>query len=444
MALSQAQQAVLEAYQKAFNESGEVLGRRDLARLTGLPSGTVGAALMRLRHLGMIPDRAPGDSHVRRTRGPQEQAAAQVQTHDPIVPRTLRPEDVGFSRQEKPEEGSLISSLRAEIESLRAQLTWATHADAEQGVSGGTMTVDVSDWHLHDRNHLPTALASCEAKTMTVIRNFRPRRLRIVENGDVIPGRGIYKEQALEAILPKTDQQVSAAAIRFDEFVRRCAEAAGIDVDDVPVYKTPGNHDYSEKEPTSLPFVYLLRLLGLKAEFCGKYKVLNLADKGVHNAIFFHGYGHSRHSPSSPSLIDETIKLVLKLATEYGYNGRRSIRRASHGHTHWMAVGMERAAGLTFDVTGGFQRFERVQQGHNERPTGWICYASPAGSEDVIPIPVAPDSRDLEADMTDPVLEAKNYGEAKRCLEAFAEAAKARGIASDFWAQARENREAAG
>lgn len=434
------QQAVLQAYREG-ELRGEAWGRRLISEHTGIAEASVGSALKKLRTEGIIAERMPGDNRP----APRGKDVEQKEPPTTIVPSGLRPEDVGYAPTMEAADGqaSLIASLRAENEALRQQLTWATHTDVAASASGGTMTINISDWHLCDRNHLPTALSSCEEKTATVIAQFRPRRLRVIENGDIIPGRGIYKEQALESILPKSDQQVSAAAIRFYEFVHRCADAAGIDLEDVEVRKTPGNHDYSEHEPTSLPFVYLLRMLGMKAKFVGKYTVWNLADKGVHNALFFHGYGHSRHSPSSPGLIDETLKLILKLATEYGHHGRRAIRRVSHGHTHWMAVGMERAAGVTFDVTGGFQRFERVKQGYNERPTGWICYASPAGGEDVIPIPVHPDPDALEADMTDPVLERKNYTEAQRCLGRFAEEAEARGIASDFWKEARANREAA-
>ncbi len=407
-------------------------GERNLAaigRKVGVQRSTVQGCISNLRIRGDIATEVPA-------------ILPPVEPEQRIIPRDLKPEDVGFVGPQQKEDGSIVSTLRAEIDSLRHQLTWATHTDVAAGVSGGTMTINISDWHLHDRNHLPTAIDSCEDKTLTVIRQFRPRKLQIIENGDIIPGRGIYREQVLESVIPKAEQQVSAAAMRFVEFVERCAGAAQISPGDIEIRKTPGNHDYTMSEPTSLPFVYLLRMFRLKASFVGKYTVWNLADEGVFNALFFHGYGHSKTSPSSPSLIDETIKLVLKLATQYEFHGANSIQRVSHGHVHWLSLGLERAAGLVFDVTGGFQRFERVKQGYNERPTGWICYASPAGSSDVIPIPIRPDTDALEADMTDPILEAKNHFEAHRCIDKFEAESQDRGIAIDFWKKARETKDA--
>lgn len=421
------------AVEQLVKEQG--YGSPRVASLLSISETTARRDIQWLRDQGRLPRRASGDN---RSKDELTTPPAPPDPHERIVPSILQPEDVGF-HPEKREQQETIESLKARIALLEQQLTWATHADVGQGVDGGTMTVNLSDWHLHDRNHLPTALRSCEAKTFQVIQRFRPRRLRIVENGDIIPGRGIYKEQVLEAVLPKSHQQVSAAAVRFLEFVEGCADAAGIAPAEIPIIKTPGNHDYSENEPTSLTFVYLLRMLGLQASFAGKYHVMNLADKGVYSALFFHGYGHSKHSPSSPGLIEETLRLILKLSTDYGYHGRRKIRRVGHGHVHWASYNQERAPGVMFDVTGGFQRFVRVKQGHNERPCGWVCYASPAGSDDVIPIPVSPDQSAYEGDMTDPVLEAKNMDEAQRCLRKFTEEAQRRGIASDFWETAKQN-----
>lgn len=409
------------------------LGAMRISIALGVGSSTITRDLAVLRKEGKLAARSLGDNRTAHPPLPERE-----KHHDPIIPGNISPQSVGY-RPALRDDAATTDELKAEIASLRDQLTWIGHADTGDGIEGGTITINLSDWHLHDAKHLPTALASCEAKTVAAIRKFKPRRLRIVENGDVVPGRGIYKQQLLEAVLPRAHQQISAGAIRFLEFVERVADAANLAPSDVPIWATPGNHDYSEGEETAPAFVFLLRMLGMNATYCGKYHVLNCADKGVHSILFFHGFGHSQISPSAPSLISETLKLCLKLANDYGFNGRRKIRRVTHGHTHFRAAGIERAAELPFDVTGGFQRYDRVQQGHNERPTGWYLYFSPRGSEDVIPMTIEPEREALASDMENVNLQALNMQEASRCLLKFTEEAEKRGVASDFWKQAREN-----
>ena len=429
---------------KALALAKKGYGAPRISRHVSVTESSVTRWLRKFRTAGLLHPRAAGANDCDPVVDLEEQKKDAPPPPDPIIPHDIDPKDVGMLDPDKASNEELREMLarrEAELEILREQLIWASHADIGAGASGGTMTINLSDWHLHDRNHLPGVLESCEQKTLKVIDKFKPRRLRVLENGDIIPGRGIYREQVLEAVLPKSDQQISAAGIRFLEFIEGVADAGGFDPGDIEIRKTPGNHDYSMGDPTAMPFVFILRMLGLNASFCSKYTVWNLADKGIYNLLAFHGYGHSRHSPSSPALIDESIKLVLKLATTKGMVGKRRIRRVTHGHTHWMSLGQERAADLTFDVTGGFQKYERVKQGYNERPTGWLVYHSPGGSGDIIPIPVHPELSSIERDMTDPNLQPRNMVEAARCLKKFETEAQKRGVAKDFWKEIRDAKE---
>ena len=418
--------ALLKAVREEWERTGSGAWRiKRILDAKGISAArmTITRALERLRASGAIPHRGPGDNRSR-----EETENAPVPQ---FLPSRIDPSQVGYPAGQGIDLSRENAQLRAELSALQGQIEWLTHAEAEAGWQGGTVTINLSDLHYHDATHLLTALRSCEDKTLTVLRRFRPRRILGLINGDAIPGRGIYKEQAMDAVLPRTDQQVSAGAYRFWEFDCRIREATGMS----PRWTaTFGNHDFSMGELTMDRFVYVLRLLGVSARYVGQYWVENIADKGRYNLLGFHGYGHSQTSPSSPALLTDTYKLLLRLANE-GYAGDRRIRRVTHAHTHWLSEGLERAADLPFDVTGGFQRFERVNRGWNERPCGWILYLSPPGSEDVTPMRITPERHAINQDLTDPMLRAANMAEAARCLQGFLLEAKNRGLVSHLWTE---------
>lgn len=342
-----------------------------------------------------------------------------------VIPKRIQAKDVGFPTQDKDE---YIIELEQEISDLRNRVEWLTHSSAREH-KGGTFTLNFSDLHYFDRGFLISATKSLEEKTIELVGHFSPRKFIGVLNGDVIPGRGIYRNQQLESVLPKSQQQICAGAFRFFEF-DQMFEKFKMDREWIV---TQGNHDYSQGEETAPPFVWAIRQLGVNAKFVGTEWVQDVSDAGTHNVLFEHGYGNSAYSPTSNKMVFETMRKIIGYQNR-GYAGDNRIHRVAHGHTHWMSIGMERAEGVEFDCTGGMHRNDRANIGANTRPVGWIAYISPPGDNDILQPPTAirPDSMSLRRDMDNPELENLNRIEAARCISGFTKKARELGFMTEM------------
>lgn len=342
-----------------------------------------------------------------------------------VFPDRISPTEIGYPEADKDE---LIARLQEELAELKAREEWITHSDAGQ-LAGGTMTLNLSDLHYTCRGHLIQTAKSLEEKVLHLIDRFQPRRFQGLVNGDVVQGRGVYRNQLLDNILPKAQQQIGAAVFRFWEFDQKIASA----FPSLPRTwsMVSGNHDASEGEPTMMPFVWGLRQFEVPAKFVGLRFLMDLGDVPYYVVMALHGYGASTYNSSPNKLIHETLKTVVSFQ-QRGWVNEKRIRRVCHGHCHWRNVGVEHAEDLPFDVTGGLHRNDRVALGMNNRPAGWIVYVSPPGTSEIItPIEVIPSPAILRGEIDDPELENKNRIEAARCLAGFAEEAKRRGIMSE-------------
>jgi hypothetical protein len=339
-----------------------------------------------------------------------------------FYPAHIEPAAIGFPRQTAEQR---IRQLEEENAELRRQATWLTHSSVQEH-TGGTLSLNSSDHHFHDKGHLIGVIRNLEDKALEVVERFRPRRFQGFLNGDLIPGRGVYRNQMLESILPGTEQQVSAGVFRFWEFDTRLrSRFPDLPVDWVVIQ---GNHDYSEGESTCMKFTLGLRAFGVNARFVGTEWIANLADAGHYNVLVEHGYGNSAFTPTSNKMVGETYRKVLDYANR-GFCGDRRIRRVLHGHTHWLSIGLEHPGGLYIDTTGGGHRNDRANIGRNTRPSGWICYLSPPGSDDILtPLGLKPDEPILRADLDDPDLEERNRAEAARCVKGFMNRARELGV----------------
>ena len=425
--LTENESLCLKAY-RTGQEQGDDWGRAIISRKTGLSDGQVNRGMSGLRRKGVIPPRAPrsgrfydGDSGTIKD-GPE--SVSDDKDTKTIIPKTISPSDVGYVVEDG---AAQITRLKAEIADLKKNQEWLTHSTAQEH-RGGTFTLNLSDLHIFDRGFMLNVMANLESKTIEVLDRFKPRKFIGVLNGDVIPGTGIYRNQQLENVLPRTDQQVGAGAYRFLEFDRMIAENFDGPREWIVI---EGNHDRSHGEPIIMKFVMAIRQFDVPARFAGTECVVNVADEGTYNILFEHGYGNSSFGPTSNKQIMETYRKIIGYYAR-GWDGEKRIRRVAGGHTHWLNVGTERAEGLEFDTTGGLHRNDRANIGKNTRPAGWIVYISPPGSSDIIsPIGLKPSTSIFRVDIEDPELENKNRAEAARCLMAFADEARKRGIISN-------------
>lgn len=410
-------------------------GRAVISRKTGLSDSQTNHGLAGLRRKGIIPPRLPQYGSKRAVAlpdagsivsGPDDQNAIDLPNNKikSIFPKEISPISIGYTGEDDKDK---IARLEAELSDLRKTQEWLTHSSAQEH-RGGTFTLNLSDLHIFDRGFMLNVMSNLEEKTIQAMERFKPQRFIGVLNGDIIPGTGIYRNQQLENVLPRADQQVAAGAYRFLEFDRLIANNFDGPREWIVI---EGNHDRSHGEPIIMKFVMAIRQFDVPARFAGTECVVNVADGGFYNILFEHGYGNSAFGPTSNKMILETYRKVIGYYGR-GYYGEKRIHRVAAGHTHYLCVAMERAEGLEFDTTGGLHRNDRANIGKNTRPVGWIAYVSPPGSDEILsPIPLRPSSSVLRIDLDDPELENKNRSEAARCLTAFADEARKRGIISD-------------
>lgn len=342
-----------------------------------------------------------------------------------VYPEHISAADVGHPSADLE---ARVRELEAELAEVRHMNEWLTHSDAQE-YRAGTLTLNLSDLHYHDKGHLLGVIRNLEDKVLVLLDRFQPHHFRCLLNGDTVPGRGVYRNQMLESVLPVAEQQVAAGAWRWREFRERLREHLPVEATEEYIV-IKGNHDTSEGEDTCMPFVLVLRAMQIPARYVGTEWVMDLADAGGYWVLAEHGYGNSSYNPTSNKQVLESVQKVIDYA-QRGYVNERAIRRLLHGHTHWLSVGLTRA-GVRYDTTGGGHRNDRANIGRNQRPPGWIVYVSPPGANDILtPIEVTPDPHVLRQDVDDPLLSERNREEAARCLKAWHAWAMEQGILGD-------------
>ena len=325
-----------------------------------------------------------------------------------------------------------IRRLEGEVARLQQQLTWAQHAESKER-TGGVLTLRRSDDHHGDKNHLLSCAASMQEKFLVLVEQYEPDRVQIIGWDDWIAGRGIYKEQDLDAATSDVDEQVAIGAVKTRHFIE-----AVRGVTDAPIegHFLRGNHEYAHGVSMAESLFYRCRaatddIPEVKLVYHWDNATINLAAEGTYNVLVRHGFGYSKHSPNSPAFI-EAVKDEL-LVKQRIMQPEEQYRRVLSGHSHWSSCGIERVHGLFFDTTGGLQRNTRVRLGDNQRPVGWLVYVSPRGLKDEIlrPIEITPDEAKYQREIANPYLAAENLLDAGNCVKEFQELMRNSGAVAD-------------
>lgn len=405
-------------------------GRHRMHKLTGIPLKACEGILRDLTVDGEIEYRENGDSRCEELN--VEAETEEEEELEPVFPENLSAEDIGYPsvRDDDQSKDEQIRRLKAELREVKSQSSYLTRMKPDASLKGGTFTLTASDFHYFDRGFLLESYKSLVEKTIRLIEIYEPRKLSVIVNGDIVTGSGIFRNQNMENLLSTTEEQVTGAIFKMIEWDTEM-KARLPKVKEIEYITLTGNHDYNRGEPLSQYFVWGCREFGMNMRFVGNEWIANLADDedSFYNILVEHGYGNSGFGPSSNKLITETLRKIIGFH-DRGYYGEKKIRRFNHGHTHWAQVGIRHAEGLYFDTTGGLHRNDRVNIGANSRPTGWISYISPQGSDDIIdpPILITPSDKAVRTDMDDPELLNLNRLEAARCQIGFADVAQERGI----------------
>lgn len=437
--LTPQQNQVREAFWQSVR-IGQRSGARAIATRLGLSSRSTDNALQVLRVRKLIPPRPQHSTLeplewkmlVPEEFGPlPEPEVKQESVKEPprrVFPDHIELADVGHPYGDLQER---VKQLEQELEALRSATKWLTHSSDVGAMKGGTLTIATADQHLFDRNHLLNSHKSMEQKVATLIDQFQPRRLQVICDGDLVTGRGIFKRQDLELILPDAEQQAAGGAYRFKETYDLWHSHLNAGAEEL-YYLVQGNHDQSDGSSLCMKLTLALRTLGVPIRFMGNEFVVDLSDAQDgelhHMALVEHGYGASAYSPSSNRQVFESYRKIVSYS-QRGYSDSLRIRRVIHGHTHWLSVDLERAEDLKFDCIGGLHKNSRSNIGSNTRPCGWVSYLSPFRSAEILtPMQITPATEAFRSDMDDPLLPERNRAEAARCLSEWTKWAIEHGI----------------
>ena len=322
-----------------------------------------------------------------------------------------------------------ICRLNARIAQLQAQTEFLAHSDAPE-FTGGTISILAGDEHIGDLGHLLVCHEALQVKEQELLRRYKPRRVQLLQAGDTVVGRDIFKGQTLCNVSDDVNEQIQVAVMTMRRRIFAIQEATP-DTETIEVFVVSGNHDRQGGVSIAPYYHAQLKLMvedrggtTVKVCYCGDRALVNLADSGEYLALMEHGFGYSQISPSSQIYIN-TMKDKLIALLKQGIN----VRRVLHGHTHFLAVGIERANDVIFDTCGGLQRNERVNLGQNQRPVGWVVYISPPGSSDIVePIALKPDPDTLWTEMDAIDLHHANREHFARLLKEYRELAEAKGF----------------
>lgn len=322
-----------------------------------------------------------------------------------------------------------IMRLESELARLKTQLTWAQHAESSNR-TGGLLTLRASDHHYGDAQHLLSCGHALEEKFLEVVKQYEPERIQLIAGDDWIAGRGIYREQDLDMATSDVNEQIALGSVKAYELLTRIRQ-----ITDVPVTwrVLRGNHDFANKISMTESLFLSMKVLCAdipNVDFVMHWDCLtaNLADEGTYNVLVRHGFGYSKISPAGPAFIDAVKDEIL--SKQRFMLPHQHYRRVISGHGHWAAIGIEHIVGLPFDTAGGLQRNVRIRLGANQRPVGWVVYASPKGMQDGIlnPLMLVPDEQIYIREVSDPHLAATNRTDAGNCIRKYHEIMESRGV----------------
>jgi len=254
-----------------------------------------------------------------------------------------------------------------------------------------TLFLVMSDLHIGDSDFLPSTYWSTIDTLIEVIKElkkkFNVKNFNILLNGDIVSGREVYRFQIFRTLLTRGHWQVFLAEILLKDTMKRIEELTHVK----NLYLIRGTHETLSPENYML---YLKRCFK-DVQYLGHSHILNIAEPlGNYNVLFMHGHGKSDYYPISYSVIRDIWKAIS--------NSDIIVERCAVGHSHWLTTNLE-LEGMTFDESGGFQRWEFTR---HQRPSGMLLYLY--YDNEVTVIPIRPNAKIEEDEKEDPALEYKN------------------------------------
>ena len=290
---------------------------------------------------------------------------------------------------------------------------------------GAVATIIISDLHFGDENVMLETYKSTVSnliwKLSEVNNEVGIEQITVVLNGDIVAGRGIFRGQEAKNIFNKGNIQVLYAAAHLLDLHKELSQIAP-----VQYFVIKGNHDNHKGDNYAWELADKLRSFGLDAYYAGHQLVMNLGDEEKqHWALIEHGYGGSDYYPVSYDFLRNTWKKLNWLNRRQRELGRKEIERVIVGHSHWLVTNIRQDTYWAIDVSGGFQRNERVELGKNQRPAGFILYVFDKNKDGLTIYDwkdglrlyeIVPDEEVMLKELFDPTLELKNRMDAPRKL----------------------------
>ncbi len=263
-------------------------------------------------------------------------------------------------------------------EDISVSLPLSTLIRKDDTKQEATVTLVISDMHIGDSDFLPNTFLSCidniKLAMTKLSKIFDIKNFILVLNGDIVSGRDVYRNQHLRNLVQRGHWQIELGA----HMIREVHEAVQ---DIVPINKTfvlKGNHENLGENY----MIYLSNYLK-NTWYAGHSKVLNIGHPiGQYNVLFTHGFGRSEYYPVSYGVIRDCWKTF----NQYRTTGVQ-IEEICVGHTHWLQPRLY-LEGLTFNVTGGFQRWEKTI---SQRPSGFLLMLHTDGETSVTGIRADPE-----------------------------------------------------
>jgi len=276
--------------------------------------------------------------------------------------------------------------------------------------TGGQYSVAFGDMHMGDVGVMLNCLRECQQTVVETARMLQPRRIVLMDVGDSVAGRGVFRNQELTLILPLAAPQVLWAAweIRRWHMALReaCPEA------EIVWLGVDGNHK-ALGENVSYMLAMVLRLFDVPWMYCGRHMVENLALSAEDPYLLRaeHGFGGSSYYPNSYAFIRGTWQSLLQADRKHAGS---YIRRVVCGHTHWLNIDFSVGDDRRLDTVGGFQRQERYNLPQVTRPVGMVTYYHDGASLTVGK--VMPKQATVDRDEENPTLDMENQIAAAKAL----------------------------
>jgi len=278
-------------------------------------------------------------------------------------------------------------------------------------------TVIISDLHFGDENVMletyKSAINNLINKLREIAKEEKISEINVILNGDIVAGRGIFRGQEAQNIFNKGNIQVLYASAHILDLHKEL-----ISIAPVRYFVIKGNHDNHRGDNYAWELADKLRAFGLNAYYAGHQIIVNLGNKKKqHWALIEHGYGGSDYYPISYDFLRNTWKKLNWLNRKQIEQGRREIERVVVGHSHWLVTNIRQDPYWAIDVSGGFQRNERIELGKNQRPAGFILYVFDPDRDGLTIYDwkdglrlyeIVPDEEVMLKELFDPALELKN------------------------------------